>query len=220
MLAHYPMVKVIPQATNLGFTKCANIGLSASTGQYITLLNPDTEILDDTLLHCVKFLEQNPKVGIMGPQIVNSDGTPEPERRQFPTLKHEILRYSPLKSFSNHRNNDKPVQKISCDAKEVDWVKGCAMVIRREVYNTVGCLDEEFVMYYEEIDYCLRTRKAGWGIILFAGATILHHRGQSSKQVPAQSRYHHKKSQLTYFRKHHSKLEFILLWLLSPLHTF
>lgn len=222
MLRHYPMVQLIPQSENIGYTKCANIGLSISQGKYILLLNPDTVVLDEALIQCVKFLEQNPDVGIVGPQILNSDGTPQSAKRYFPSLKYELLRYTWLRVFTNYfaTNSGALYGGNYCDAEEVDWVTGCALFMRRDLYNMIGGLDEEFVMYYEEIDFCRRAKKAGWGIVLLAKARIIHHRGQSSKQVPALRRHYHKQSQLTYFRKYHSKFEFVLLWLLSPMHIY
>lgn len=222
MLSHFPMIQLISQLENIGFTKCANVGLSVSKGRYILLLNPDTEILDDALVQCVKFLEKNPSVGIVGPQILNSDGTLRPAKRHFPSLKHELLRYSWLKNFANHlaENNDSLGNGNYCDAEEVDWVNGSALVMRRDVYNMVGGLDEEFVMYYEEIDFCRRAKKSAWRIMFLTQPKIIHYQGQSSKQVPVLRRHYHRQSQLTYFRKYHSKSVFLVLWLLSPMHIY
>jgi len=222
ILRHFPEVQVLPQSENIGYTKCTNIGLSISQGKYILLLNPDTVVLDEALVQCVNFLEQNPNVGIVGPQILNSDSTLQSAKRYFPSLKYELLRYTWLRVFTNYftTNNGAWYDRNSCDPEEVDWVNGCALVMRRDVYNMIGGLDEEFVMYYEEIDFCRRAKKAGWRIMFLPQAKIIHHRGQSSRQVPALRRHYHVQSQLTYFRKHHSKFEFALLWLLSPMHIY
>ena len=97
------------------------------------------------------------------------------------------------------------------DILMVDWVQGSAFMLRRELYRDIGALDEAYVMYYEELDYCRRAKSAGWQVAYHGGAIITHHGGKSSEQVAAQTLIQFHTSKLRYFRKHHGFGHYILL---------
>ena len=89
---------------------------------------------------------------------------------------------------------------------DIDWMQGSALMLRREVYEQIGGLDEGYVMYSEEVDWCKRAKNAGWRVVYLGNASIIHHGGKSSEQVVAHSHVHFQQSKLRYFRKYHGWL--------------
>ncbi len=215
----YPQVRVLPQTENLGFTRCNNLGLKAAAGRHLLLLNPDTEIIGNALVTLVNFLDAHPDVGIVGPHTLNSDGTTQSTRRRFPTpailfIESTWLQpYAPktLLDFYYVANGEG-----ENDILEIDWVQGSALAARRAVYEHIGGLDEGYVMYSEEVDWCKRAKAAGWRVFYVGTAQIIHHGGKSTEQVGARSHILFQQSKLRYTRKHHGWLlaALLRLWLL------
>lgn len=204
----FPQVKLLPQTENLGFSRCNNIGLQVATGRYIFLLNPDTEIVGDALAKMVAYMDANPTVGILGPHTLNTDSTTQSSRRRFPTLALGFVESTWLQQFAPKSMLDHYYATDMADnaISEVDWVQGSALLARREVYAQIGGLDEGYVMYSEEMDWCKRAKVAGWRVVYFGQANIVHHGGKSSEQVTARKHIHFQESKLHYFRKFHGWL--------------
>ncbi|PJF40484.1 MAG: glycosyltransferase family 2 protein [Chloroflexi bacterium] len=204
---HYPQVNVLPQAQNLGFSRCNNIGLKAATGRHILLLNPDTEIITDALGKMVAYLDVHHDVGIIGPHTLNSDGSTQSTRRRFPTRTLAFFESTWLQSFAPCRLLDNYyVRDVGDNAiADVDWVQGSALMTRREVYRQIGELDEAYVMFSEEMDWCKRAKDAGWRVVYFGQAQIVHHGGKSTEQVVARRHIHFQQSKLRYFKKYHGR---------------
>lgn len=205
---HYPQVKLLPQAENLGFTRCNNIGLAASGGRYVMLLNPDTEIVGDALTLMVDYLDQNGDVGLIGPRTLNADGSTQSTRRRFPSLPVLFLEstwlqpFAPRAMLDNYYITDAPDDATF----DIDWAQGSALMARRAVYEQIGGLDEGYIMYSEEVDWCRRAKNAGWRVVYLGAARIIHHGGQSSQQEAARSHIHFQQSKLRYTRKYHGRL--------------
>jgi N-acetylglucosaminyl-diphospho-decaprenol L-rhamnosyltransferase len=201
-------VTLLAQTSNIGFTRGNNIGLAAAKGRYLLLLNPDTEVIGDALQQMATYLDQHIDVGIVGPHTLNSDGSTQSSKRRFPTLTTAIFESTWLQRFAPRRLLDRFYAKDIPDAAtaEVDWMQGSALMIRRQVYEQIGGLDEQFVMYSEEVDLCKRAKNAGWKVVYMGDAEIMHHGGKSTEQVTARSQIHFQQSKLYYFRKHHGAL--------------
>ncbi|MCB9451935.1 MAG: glycosyltransferase family 2 protein [Anaerolineaceae bacterium] len=204
----YPQVKLLAQTENLGFTRCNNIGLEAAGGRNLLLLNPDTEMMGAALGQMLAYLDANPAVGIVGPHTLNTNGTTQSTRRRFPTLATAFFestwlqRFVPKALLDRYYVRDAPDDAVI----EVDWVQGSALLARREVYAQIGGLDEGYVMYSEEMDWCKRAKDAGWRVVYLGTAQITHHGGKSSEQVTARRHIHFQQSKLRYFRKYHGWL--------------
>lgn len=202
---HYPQVKLLPQAENLGFSRCNNIGLQAAQGRCLLLLNPDTEITGDALAQMIAYMDANPAVGIIGPHTRNTDGTTQSTRRRFPTVPLAFFEstwlqpYAPQSMLDRYYVTDVPDNAVT----EVDWVQGSALMARREVYEQIGGLDTGYVMFSEEMDWCKRAKAAGWRVVYVGTASIIHHGGKSTDQVIARRHIHFQESKLRYFRKYH-----------------
>ena len=209
----YPAVRLLAQAENVGFTRGNNIGLARARGDYLLLLNPDTEVSGGALGLLVDYLDANPGVGIVGPHTLNSDGSHQSTRRRFPTLMIGIFESTWLAAAApaGVERDYRLLETDDDDIIMVDWVQGSALMLRRELYRAIGGLDEAFVMYSEELDYCRRAKTAGWQVAYHGGAIITHHGGKSSEQVAAQTLIRFHTSKLRYFRKHHGFGHYIFL---------
>lgn len=206
--ARYPHVTVLAQPENVGFTRGNNIGLAAAQGRYLMLLNPDTEVIGDALRQMVAYLDAHPDVGIVGPHTLNTDGTHQSTRRRFPTFITGLFESTWLQAIAPRRVLDRYYVRDVPDGStaDVDWVQGSALLLRREVYQQIGGLDEGYVMFSEELDWCKRARLAGWRAVYLGGARIVHHGGKSTDQVVARRHIHFEQSKLRYFRKFHGPL--------------
>ncbi len=198
-------VKLVPETENLGYTKCNNIGLKAAKGRYLLLLNPDTKIIDDALETMVQYMDANPDVGIVGPHTLNSDGTTQSTRRRFPTLAIGFFESTWLQSYAPKSLLDHYYAQDIADTStaDVDWVQGSALMARREIYEQIGGLDEGYIMFSEEVDWCHRAKDAGWRVVYLGTAHIIHYGGKSTEQVAARKYIYFQESRLRYFRKYH-----------------
>ena len=209
----YPAVTLLAQADNVGFTRGNNIGLKQARGNYILLLNPDTEVRPDALTTLIDFMDEQEQVGIVGPRTLNSDGSHQSTRRRFPTLLTGIFESTWLSSWApaSVERHYRMLDTSDSAVTEADWVQGSALLMRREVYQDIGGLDEGFTMYAEELDYCRRAKENGWQVYYHGGAVITHHGGKSSEQVGALKQIHFQTSKLRYFRKHHGYAHYLIL---------
>ncbi|HQE92863.1 MAG TPA: glycosyltransferase family 2 protein [Anaerolineae bacterium] len=215
----FPQVSVIANAENRGFTGGNNQGLAAATGDFLLLLNPDTEIVGDALPRMVEYLQSHADVGMVGPQLLNPDNSVQSSRRHFPTLPVLFLestwleKFAPRKMLRYYYAQERPDDAI----QEVDWVTGAAMLTRREVVNQVGGMDESFFMYSEELDWCRRIHDAGWRVVYFPEARVIHYEGQSSAQVVPARHIYFQASKIRYTQKYHGNViaEGLRLWLLA-----
>ena len=209
----YPDVRLLPQNENVGFTQGNNIGFRETQGRYLFLLNPDTEIIEDAIPKLFNYMEAHSDVGMIGTHTLNTDGTHQSTRRRFPTLMTGIFESTSLSNYAP-QSIDTHYKMFDTDNNailEVDWVQGSAMLVRREVYKKIGGLDEGYVMYSEEMDWCKRAKDAGWKVVYHGEAFITHHGGKSSDQVGAFKHIHFHTSKLRYFRKHHGYSTYLIL---------
>ncbi len=215
MLAQrFPTVRVLWQQDNVGFTRGNNLGLRAAQGRWLLLLNPDTKILGDALGQMARYLDAHPDVGIVGPHTLNPDDSTQSTRRRFPTLRLALFESTWLQAYAPKAWLDRfycADQPDDTATHEVDWVQGSALMARREVYAKIGGLDEGYVMYSEELDWCRRAKEAGWRVVYLGAATIIHYGGQSSAQAAARTQIEFQRSKLRYFRKFHGAAASTLL---------
>jgi len=203
----FPWVKLLPQSENVGFSKGNNIGLEQADGRYLLLLNPDAQIVGEALSKMVSYLEQHPELGALGPQLRYPDGGIQSSRRRFPSLLTGFFESTWLQALAprallrRYYVKDRPDHAIS----QVDWVMGACLLVRRDVYQQVGPLDEGYFMYSEEMEWQRRMGDAGWQVVYFPQAQVIHHEGKSSEQVAAQRHIYFQRSKLRYFRQYHGR---------------
>ncbi len=181
----YPNVKLIANPINRGFAAACNQGLKLARGRFILLLNPDTMLQEDTIPTMIQFLQEHPEVGAAGCKILNPDGTLQLAcRRSFPTPAvaiPKVLGLSTLfpksKAFARYNLTYLNPDQIT----EVDAVSGSFLFFRRDVYEKIGGLDEDFFLYGEDLDFCYRIKQAGWKIYYLPTTKIIHYKGESTK---------------------------------------
>lgn len=209
-------LKLIENKKNLGFAKAVNQGLKIAQGKYILLLNPDTKLKEGGLKQCLDFLVENPKIGILGCQLLNIDGSVQASFGNFPSLITEffqatfLYKFFPLGRWIPFGFLSKGLFKR---VHFVDWVGGGFMLMRREVVKAVGGLDENFFMYFEDVDFCQRVSNQEWRIIYWPEVRILHYHMQSAKRDIALAWWQEAESLIYYFKKYKKNL-FILKVLL------
>ena len=161
--SEFPEVRLLANEENRGFSAANNQGIAVASGRYLLLLNPDTEVLDDALAGLVGFADANEDVGLVGPMLLNQDGSVQPSMRRFPTIGTALFEstwlqpYAPSGLLDRYCVLDRPDNTV----QDVDWVSGAAILARRDAVNQVGPMDEAFFMYSEELDWCRRFREAG-----------------------------------------------------------
>lgn len=204
----YPHVRLIEPGRNTGFSAGNNLGIAASRGRCVLLLNPDTVVLGDALHTMVTYLDAHPEVGALGPQLLNEDGTVQSSRRRFPSLWTAVFESTWLQPAAPRRVLDRYYMRDVPDDQTVpvDWVQGAALLVRREAIVQAGGLDEGFFMYSEELDWQKRIKAGGWEIVYYPQAQVVHYGGRSSDQVVGQRHIYFQSSKVRYFRKHHGAL--------------
>lgn len=216
----FPDVRLIRNAENLGFAAASNQGIKASSGRYVILLNPDCVVHPGAFTELVRFGDAHPEVGIFGIRILNSNGTVFESCRRFPTLAAGIFRNAILARLFPNNPYIKEYLMADWDhseVAEVDWVSGAALVARRETLDKIGLLDERFFMYCEDVDIAYRAKQAGWKVMYFPGATVVHLRARSSDQNPVPMIIAFHRSMHAFFKKHYAAQSSILTRVVVPL---
>jgi N-acetylglucosaminyl-diphospho-decaprenol L-rhamnosyltransferase len=209
----FPTVKIDAQSENVGFPRGNNLGLENAKGRYFLLLNPDTEVVDDALSILVQYLEDHPAVGLVAGQLLNPDETIQSSIRRFPTVATGLFESTWLQGLAPRRLLDRYyfADAPTDTAVEVDWVVGACMMVRKELIEQVGLLDEAYYMYSEELDWCKRIKSDGWQIVYLPTAQIIHHAGKSSEQAVPERHVNFQRAKLRYFRKYHGSLVTLLI---------
>lgn len=211
----FPKVRLIVNDHNAGFTRPTNQALEISCGRYALLLNNDTAILPEALDRLVEFADAHKEIGICTPKVLNRDGTLQKQcRRSFATPWDLFCYFSGLSSLFpksslfarylvTYRGED--------ETHAVDAVSGSCMLIRREVLDQIGLLDERFFAYQEDADFCFRAKRAGWQVYYYPQAQIIHYASQGGSRInPYRSIYEWHKSYFLYYRKNLASRYFFL----------
>ena len=202
---HFPEVHLMANHENVGFGRANNQAIQRCTGTYVLLLNPDTLITTGALQTLIDFLETQPQAGAAGAKILNPDSSLQISSHPRPTLSREIWRMFHLDALWPY--SAYPLTKWQVgQPQEVDVLMGACLLIRREVLDQVGVLDEDYFMYSEEVDLCYRIQRAGWRLYWVPEAEVVHFGGQSSQQAATEMFLNLYRSKIIYFRKHYGWL--------------
>jgi GT2 family glycosyltransferase len=216
---YHSRVSLIENKTNVGYAKANNQGIEKSTGRFVLLLNPDTEIQGNALELMLKFLQANPGIGALGPKLLNPDGTVQPSCREFPTFSTLIWEFTGLsrlfpksRIFGSWRMGyfdfNQPI--------EVDQPMGSCLMLKRETINQVGLFDETFAMFFNDVDLCYRIKKAGWKIFFYPDALVVHHKGASTVKAKRKMIWLSHLAFYKFFKKHKTEwLNRLMLLLFS-----
>lgn len=205
----YPEVTVIHNHDNVGFARANNQGFAVAKGRYVLMLNSDTVVQTDTLDVMLRFMDQSPHVGAAGCKVVLPDGRLDRAcRRGFPTPSASFYyAFGISKLFPQHpRFNQYQLSHLDPDEDyPVDCLVGAFMLVRSEVIEQVGGLDEDFFMYGEDIDWCYRIKQAGWEIYYYPHTQITHYKGASSRRRPFKIIYEFHRAMILFHKKHYRK---------------
>ncbi|RLT93662.1 glycosyltransferase family 2 protein [Ketobacter sp.] len=204
----YPGVILIVNEKNVGFAAANNIGFNYCNGKYILLLNSDTVVLDGALQKTVSYADQHPDLGVLSCKILNDDHTLQPNCSMYPSLLNSVLFITGLyKAFPRSKffGRAQMTWWDYDDERQVQVLKGCFMLVRKEALDATGPMDERFFMYSEEVDWCFRFSKAGWKLGYFPDASIIHLGGVSAAKLGGSRALVKDKSTRRYMKKHWSK---------------
>lgn len=206
-------VTVIDCNHNLGFARANNIAIRCSEGEYVLLLNPDTIVCEDTIEKCIAFMDTHPKAGGAGVLMFNPDGTYAPEsRRGLPTPLTSFYKMSGLCSrFPNSRTLGRYYMGYLPwdEPAKIDIVSGAFCLLRRKALDQIGCLDEDFFMYGEDIDLSYRLLKGGFDN-WYLPYPILHYKGESTQKTSFRYVHVFYQAMLIFFKKHYGHLSFCI----------
>jgi GT2 family glycosyltransferase len=215
--SEFPVVELVETENNLGYGAAADLAISLSNAPYILLLNSDTILQSGALEKLSDYLDKNPGVGIVGPRIINPDGTLQPSCFPMPTPLQIFLDISHLNRVINQIPfvREKNYRTWShAFSKAVPWVQGAALAIRREAYYRVGGFDEAFFMYYEEVDLCYRMLNAGWEVHFSPVTEVTHIGAASTNQLWVKMEIQYYRSLALFYHKHYSGLQLFVMVLL------
>ena len=216
----WEQVKIIPLQKNFGFGVANNIGFKESCGRYILVLNSDTIVLPSTLPGMVSFLNKHPYAGCVGCRHLNPDGSLQGSMDSFPSLLKDFLCYSDLYRLPillSFLQKNYPYWSKHDQIRNVDWVNGSCMMVRREVIEEVGGFDDGCFMYAEELDWCYRMKNAGWEVFFTPKAEIIHIGGQSSKHIADKRITLLYKGQYRFYRRNYPVWKYSLLRIIVTL---
>jgi GT2 family glycosyltransferase len=203
----FPGVRLVLNTENVGYARAVNQGIAATSGDSVLIMNPDCEVRPGTLAALAGFLRQRPRTAIAAPRILNPDGTLEFSARSFPDpLTFLFNRYSLLTRLFPANPYSRRYLLTDWDhrsVRDVDWVSGACMMVRREAIDRVGGMDETFFMFNEDVDWCRRMKLAGWAVSYVPAAEIVHHIGASRRRVAPRVIYARHRGMIHYFHKHH-----------------
>jgi len=230
----FPRVELIRNAENLNYTRAMNQCLRQARGEFILLLNPDTELQTSALHALQDALERHPEWGAAGARLEYPDGSLQRTGNRFPTFRfllHEVLGFNARVPHNAVHQHNMYAEWDRTSEREVDALSGACLMVRRRVLEHVGFLDERFVMYQEEIDWCKRLAAQGWRVGYVPQARVMHYTQASAQQIPSARRAAlYENSLLAYANKYYGAPAALLFralfaarraWrtLFSPLHS-
>lgn len=203
---------------NNGFSKANNLALRHVIGRFVLILNPDTRLENDVIQACIDYLSAHPDIGALSCKVMLGDGTlDKASRRRFPDPLNAFYRFSGLallfpksKKLASYNLTFLPDDQPT----DVDAISGCFMLVPRHIFDEVGVFDEGFFMYGEDLDLCLRIKRAGYRIYYYPAVAITHYKRQSSRKAPLASLRHFHNAMWTFYRKHYADQHTLLFnWL-------
>lgn len=217
----FPQVHLIQTGKNLGFAGGNNVGIEASQGRYLFLVNSDVIIEDHCFDKLCAFMDDNPDIGLSGPRVLNADRslqtscmvTPTPWRGLSRALALDTT-FPKCEAFGAGMMEFWPHNEI----RDVDVLVGCFWVARREALAKTGLLDEDYFMYMEDVDWSKRFRDCGWRVTFYPEVEIIHFGGGSSANAPLKYYLEDRRSTLFYWRKHYGFAGLIYIYFISLLY--
>ena len=204
----FPDVRVIPLEENIGYGAANNVGIDATTGPYVLVLNPDAWPLGDAIERLVDAAEASPHAAIVAPRLLDELGTHRPSVRGFPTVWRLATTYLFLRYLAPRSRNLNAFWGAGVDTRSrvaVEWVIGAAMLVKREALEEAGSFDPSFFMYMDETDLAFRLHRHGWEVLYDPQPEFVHLRGRSTRQRPFEMNREIMRSHVRFLDKHHGR---------------
>lgn len=219
------LAELLPRAVylkndeNRGFAAAVNRGIGQSTGRYVLLLNPDTELPSTTLATMVRNMDRDMDVGVGSCIIRYPDGRLQESIRRFPTLLDQLIVLTKLPHAFPSLVDRYMMRDVDHEVtQDVDSIMGAFMMIRRSVIDRIGLFDERYFIWFEEVDYCKMAKDAGFVIRSYGDCHVVHYKGHMFNQLATVRKQRWvRESMRKYFFKHRSPLSWLVLWLFAPL---
>jgi len=214
----FPQVKLKANEKNRGFAKACNQGADLAMGEYLLFLNDDTVVFQETLKKCVDYFKSHEEVGVLGCSIKNADGTQQESVRSFPSLYNQLVILLKLHNFFPQLINKYIMRDFDYSKTcEVDQVMGAFFLTKKDIFNKQKGFDENYFIWYEEVDFCYQIKKSGLKVVYYSEAKIIHHGGASFKQLralPEQMLLN--RSMKYFFKKNKPRWQYWLIFLFAP----
>ncbi len=220
----FPEVKLIASDKNLGFAKANNLALKQAAGKHILFMNPDMEIKENVFKKMINFMDLRQEAAVSTCKLIYPDGSIQPNIKRHPTFWSQALillklhhLFSFLPPIKKYLAKDFDYSKES----EVEQIMGAFVFARRDFMKKTGGWDEDYFIWWEDVELCKRAAELGEKIIYFPEARVIHHEGKSFEQIRSVKKHmQFIKGMLTYFKKHHSFIDYFFLWALVPKSLF
>ena len=176
------------------------MGILQASGEYLLFLNPDVVVKKDTIKVVLSYLGRNKDVGIVSCRLCNEEGTLQYSCRRFPGLMTQLVK----RFFPNSKIVIDYLMVNSDHFKimDVDWLLGAFLFVRRKVFDDVGLFDENFFLYFEDVDFCYRAKKNGWRVVYYPLSVATHMHVRASRRFLSKEAFHHLRSMFHYYNKH------------------
>lgn len=214
--SRFPGVTVIEAGANLGFARANNLGIAAAAGELVLLLNPDTVMPPGAVDRLVRRIDERPDVAALGPRLVDGQGraelsfgrmySPWTEARRKVALALDRRGFGPTRAW---------IERATRAERDVDWVSGACLLVRRAAGDAAGWLDERYFMYAEDVDFCAALRARGGRVLFTPAAEVVHLRGRSGRTRPGPTHDAWRASHLAFYRKHRPRWARLLAWYLK-----
>lgn len=184
---HFPQARFIQTGENYGYAKGNNIGIAEAKGRYILLANPDIVFLDPVFDDMIALMDKHDRVGMATVQLRSPDGSIQPGAWKFHALTTPL--YQRIRVLRDSKAGQEAIQDFEMrdwnreDSRPVDWVQGSCMIVRRDALKDVGLLDEDFFMYFTDVDWCRRCWEAGWKVYYFSQPKVVHYYHRESAET-------------------------------------
>ena len=200
----FPETKLTINRENFGFARANNQAFAQCRGRYILLINPDTYLIDNSMNRLIEFLESHKEVGVVGPMLLNPDKSIQYICFYFPSLLSELLNSLNLDNVVRRKLLKKRLAKLMEKGMpfEVDWVPGACLILRSQILNEIGGLDEKYFLFSEEMEWCFRIKARGWKVFLIGNVFVIHYGSRSTKQNIHQMLIQRQKSRHIFFKNH------------------
>jgi N-acetylglucosaminyl-diphospho-decaprenol L-rhamnosyltransferase len=202
----FPHVRLIELDSNPGYGGALNEGIARARGAYLLLMNADAWPIADGVENLIQFAEGEPRAGVVGPRLLNPDGSLQASVRGFPTIWRLATEYLFLRWLAPRSRAFNAFYGSCFDhrsRREAEFIVGAVLFVRREVVTDIGGFDTNFFMFNEEVDFCYRARSSGWKVIFWPGAEFVHVGGASTVQAWSRMYREQLRSHLRFLAKHH-----------------